>query len=139
MTAATSCRRQLPTSGQLDPDAGSATVELAAAIPLLVAVTLAMVSVLGLARDQVLAQGAAREAAREAAIGGDPARASAAARAALPNGRPARVSVATVGHNRVRISVELPVRLPFGVRPLAVKATAVAAREPGPPPLPADR
>ena len=44
---------------------GSATVELAAAIPLLVAVTLAMVGLLGLARDQVLAQGAAREAARE--------------------------------------------------------------------------
>src|SRR5215216_3160352 len=60
--------------GRLGPDAGSATVELAAAIPLLVAVTLAMVGVIGLARDQVLAQGAAREAAREAAMGGDRAR-----------------------------------------------------------------
>ena len=50
--------------GCVGPDAGSATVELAAAIPLLVAVTLAMVGVIGLARDQVLAQGAAREAAR---------------------------------------------------------------------------
>jgi hypothetical protein len=139
MMTATSFRRPPPTSGELDPDAGSATVELAAAIPLLVAVTLAMVSLLALARDQVLAQGAAREAAREAALGGDPARASAAARAALPNGRPARVSVGTAGHNRVRVSVELPVRLPFIVRPLVIKATAVAAREPGPPPLPADR
>ena len=114
-------------------------MELAAAIPLLVAVTLAMVGVLGLARDQVLAQGAAREAAREAAIGGDDARASAAARAALPPGRVARVAVMAAGPRRVRASVELPVGLPFGARPVVIRATAVAAREPGPPPIPADR
>ena len=120
------------------PDAGSVTVELAAAIPLLVAVTLAMVGILGLARDQVLAQGAAREAAREAAIGGDDTRASAAARAALPPGRAANVTVSAVGSRRVRVSVELPVGLPFGARPVVIKATAVAAREPGPAPPPAD-
>jgi len=118
---------------------GSATVELAAAIPLLVAVTLAMVGLLGLARDQVLAQGAAREAAREAAIGGDLARASAAARAALPPGRAAEVAVVPDGAARVRASVELPVGLPFGVRPVVIKATAVAARELGPAPTPADQ
>jgi hypothetical protein len=121
------------------PDSGSATVELAAAIPLLVAVTLAMVAVLGLARDQVLAQGAAREGAREAAIGGDPARASSAARAALPPGRSAEVVVVADGPARVRASVELPVGLPFGVRPVVIRATAVSARELGPPPAPADR
>jgi hypothetical protein len=121
------------------PDAGSVTVELAAAIPLLVAVTLAMVGILGLARDQVLAQGAAREGAREAAIGGDDARASAAARAALPPGRAANVTVVAAGPHRVRVSVELPVGLPFGARPVVVKANAVAAREPGPAPPPADR
>jgi hypothetical protein len=126
-------------TGRLEPDPGSATVELAAAIPLLVAVTLAMVGLLALARDQVLAQGAAREAAREAAIGGDLTRAAAAAKAALPLGRAARVAVAPDGAARVRASVELPVGLPFGVRPVVVKATAVAAREPGPPPAPADR
>jgi Flp pilus assembly protein TadG len=114
-------------------------VELAAAIPLLVAVTLAMVGVLGLARDQVLAQGAAREAAREAAIGGDDTRASAAARAALPPGRAANVTVMAAGPHRVRVSVELPVGLPFGVRPVLIRSTAVAAREPGPAPTPADR
>jgi hypothetical protein len=124
--------------GERLADAGSATVELAAAIPLLVAVTLAMVALLGLARDQVLAQGAAREAAREAAIGGDEASASAAARAALPPGRPARVAVVPAGPDRVRVLVELPVGLPFGARPVVVRATAVAAREPGPPPAPAD-
>jgi Flp pilus assembly protein TadG len=135
--AADTLRRSV--AGRLAPDFGSATVELAAAIPLLIAVTLAMVSLLGLARDQVLAQGAAREAAREAAVGGDPTRALAAARAALPPGRAARVAVAPEGATRVRASVELPVGLPFGVPPVAVKATAVAAREPGPPPVPADQ
>jgi Flp pilus assembly protein TadG len=127
-------RRPRLRTGALEPDAGSATVELAAAIPLLVAITLAMVGLLGLARDQVLAQGAAREAAREAAISGDEARASAAARAALPAGRPAEVTVAPAGPDRVRISVELPVGMPFGARPVVIRAVAVAAREPGPPP-----
>ena len=131
-------RRPGPGSGPR-PDAGSVTVELAAAIPLLVVLTLALVSILGLARDQVLAQGAAREAAREAAIGGDEARASAAARAALPPGRAARIAVMAAGPRRVRASVELPVGLPFGARPVVIRATAVAAREPGPPPIPADR
>jgi hypothetical protein len=35
--------------------------------------------------------------------------------------------------------VELPVGLPFGARPVAVRATAVAAREPGPSPIPANQ
>jgi uncharacterized protein (UPF0261 family) len=113
---------------------GSVTVELAAAIPLLVAVTLAMVGLLGLARDQVLAQGAAREGARQAAIGGDRASAVAAARAALPAGRSARVAVADAGPGRVGVRLDLPVRLPFGVPLVTVRASAVAALEPGPPP-----
>jgi Flp pilus assembly protein TadG len=122
-----------------EPDAGSATVELAAAIPLLVAVTLAMVGIIGLARDQVLVQGAAREAAREAAMGGGPARAVAAARAAIPPGRTSKVTVAAAGPDRVRVTVRLPVRLPFGMQPVMVSATAVAALEPGPPPAPSER
>jgi Flp pilus assembly protein TadG len=126
------------TTGRLRPESGSATVELAAAIPLLVAVTLAMIGLLALARDQVLAQGAAREAAREAAVGGELARASTAARAALPPGRTAEIVVTSDGA-RVRATVELPVGLPFGVRPVVIRATAVAARELGPPPNPADQ
>jgi hypothetical protein len=114
-------------------------VELAAAIPLLVAVTMAMVGVVGLARDQVLAQGAAREAAREASMGGDRTRAVAAARAALPAARASLVTVTAAGPDRVRVSVKLPVRLPFGVQPVVVSATAVAALEPGPPPPPSDQ
>ena len=89
-------------TGPIEPSAGSATVELAAAIPLLVAVTVAMVAILGLARDQLLAQGAAREAAREAAVGGDPLRASAAARAALPAGRAARTARKNVSESSAR-------------------------------------
>jgi Flp pilus assembly protein TadG len=123
--------------GRRGRQAGSATVELAAAIPLLVAVTLAMVGLLGLARDQVLVQGAAREGAREAAIGGDPLRAEAAARAALPDGRTVRVALGDAGQGRVRVRVELLARLPFGVPFVPVRATAVAAVEPGPPPPPA--
>jgi hypothetical protein len=132
-------RQPRSATGPPGPDTGSVTVELAAAIPLLVAVTLAMVSLLGLARDQVLAQGAAREAAREAAIGGDVPWASAAARAALPPGRAATVAVVAADSHRVRVSVELPVGLPFGVHPVAIRATAVAAREPGPSPTPANQ
>jgi hypothetical protein len=116
---------------------GSATVELAAVIPLLVVVTLAMIGLVGIARDQVLAQGAAREGAREAALGGDRARAVSAARAALPSDRPARVSIAPAGIGRVRVEVELPVRLPFGVPMVTVRAAAVAVEELGPPPSPA--
>jgi Flp pilus assembly protein TadG len=130
--------RTRPARRRRESDAGSATVELAAAIPLLVAVTLAMVGVVGLARDQVLAQGAAREAAREAAIGGDRTRAVAAARAALPPARASRVTVVSAGPDRVRVSVQLQVRLPFGVQPVAVSAAAVAALEPTPP-VPAPR
>ena len=136
--AAAPCRQAPSPLGGPEPAAGSATVELAAAIPLLVAITLAMVGLLGVARDHVLAQGAAREAAREAAVGGGETRASAAARAALPPGRPATITVVAAEPDRVRVSVELPVGLPFGARPLVIKAVAVAAREPGPPP-PLDR
>ena len=112
---------------------GSATVELAAAIPLLVAVTLAMVGVIVVARDHVLAQGAAREGAREAALSGDRARAAAAARAALPRGRGARVSVTPRPPGLVRVEVVLVTRVLPGST-VTVRAAAVSAVEPGPPP-----
>jgi TadE-like protein len=116
------------------PQRGAVTVELVGVIPLLVVVTLAMVSLVAVARDQVLAQSAAREGAREAALGSGEARAVSAARAALPPGRPARVTVVPAGSDRVRVTVELGVRLPFGAPPVTVRAQAVALREPGPVP-----
>jgi Flp pilus assembly protein TadG len=116
------------------PQRGAVTVELVGVIPLLVVVTLAMVSLVAVARDQVLAQGAAREGAREAALGSDDARAASAARAALPIDRPARVTVIPAGSDRVRVRVELDVRMLFGAPPVTVRADAVALREPGPVP-----
>jgi hypothetical protein len=113
------------------------TVELVGVIPLLVAVTLAMAGLIAVARDQVLAQGAALQGAREAALGEDDARAVAAARASLPAGRAARVTVSPAGAGRVRVTVELGVRLPFGVPPVTVRADGVALREPGLAPRPA--
>jgi hypothetical protein len=111
-------------------------VELAAVIPLLVVVTIAMVGLVSIARDQVFAQGAAREGAREAALGGDPARAVSAARAALPASRPAKVTVTPAGAGLVRVEVQMSARLPFGAPVVTVHAAAVAALEPGPPPAP---
>jgi hypothetical protein len=113
---------------------GSATVELAAAIPLLLAVTLAMVGVIVVARDHVLALGAAREGAREAALSGDHARAAAAARAAVPAGRRARVTVSSAPPRLVRVEVVLVARVPPSPAAITVRAAAVAAVEPGPPP-----
>jgi hypothetical protein len=115
---------------------GSATVELAAAIPLLLAVTLAMVGVIVVTRDHVLALGAAREGAREAALSGDQARAAAAARAAVPAGRRARVTVTSLPPRLVRVEVVLVARIPPSPAPITVRAAAVAAVEPGPPPAP---
>jgi Flp pilus assembly protein TadG len=116
---------------------GSATVELAAAIPLLLAVTLVMVGVIVVARDHVLALGAAREGAREAALSGDQARAAAAARAAVPAGRQARVTVSSQPPRLVRVEVILVARVPPNPAVVTVRAAAVAAVEPGPPPAPA--
>ncbi|HEX8862231.1 MAG TPA: TadE family type IV pilus minor pilin [Actinomycetes bacterium] len=110
------------------------TVELVGIIPLLVAVTLAMVGLIAVARDELLAQGAAREGAREAALAADDARAAAAVRAVLPPGRAARVAVLPAGPDRVRVSVSLETRLLFGVPPVEVRAEAVALRESGPSP-----
>jgi Flp pilus assembly protein TadG len=113
---------------------GSATVELAAAIPLLAAVTLAMVGVIVVARDAVLVQGAAREGAREAALVGDRARAAAAARAAVPAGRSVRVSVTPLPSGLVRVEVVLAARVLPGTAAISVRAAAVSAVEPGPAP-----
>jgi Flp pilus assembly protein TadG len=134
--AAMAWRRLRSTGPRLDSAAGSATVELAAAIPLLIAVTFGMIGLIGVARDQVLVQGAAREGAREAALSGDPGRAMAATRAALPAGRPAAVHVTAPSGGRVRVEVELPARLLPTLPPVRVRASAVAAVEPGPPPAP---
>ncbi|GMU78399.1 MAG: hypothetical protein AMXMBFR46_11940 [Acidimicrobiia bacterium] len=63
---------------------GQATVELALLLPLLVMAMLAVIQVGLLVRDHLAVVHAAREAAREASVTPDPARAVAAARRTLP-------------------------------------------------------
>jgi hypothetical protein len=79
----------------------------------------------------VMAQGAAREGARAAAMSGDRSDAAAAARAALPASRHAQVNVSRPQRDRILVEVRLPVPLPY-VRRLAVSAEAVAAVERNP-------
>ena len=113
-------------------------VELVAMIPMLAAVTLALVGVVLLAGDQVLVTAAAREGARSAAVGASPAEAAAAARSALPGrGNDAEILVERLAPNLVRVRVRLPARLVPGDR-LAVSAVAVAAVEPDLPRAPED-
>ena len=73
---------------------GSAVVEFALVLPLLLAVLAASVEVVVVGRTQLELVHAAREGAREAAVATDPARAVAAVRAALPDDLGLRAVVA---------------------------------------------
>ncbi len=111
-------------------DEGSAVVEFALVVPLVILVLLAAVEVALVARTQLEVVNAAREGAREAATSPDPARAVAAARAALgPRGRDARVTVRrpdVVGEKAV-VVVRVPHRVAapvFGGRAVELAARA---------------
>jgi Flp pilus assembly protein TadG len=85
-------------------DAGQAAVELALALPIVVALTLGLVQVLAVAADQLAVELAAREGARAAAVAADPSAAAAdAAGAAVPLD-PLGVSAVT-GAGRVTVTV----------------------------------
>jgi hypothetical protein len=89
---------------RLGRDAGQAAVELALALPVVVALALGLVQVLAVAADQLAVELAAREGARAAAVAADPAGAAAhAARTAVPLD-PLEVSAAT-GGGRVTVTV----------------------------------
>ena len=91
-------------------DRGSAAVEFALVLPLVLFVMLAAVEVAVAARVQLEVTGAAREGAREAATTPEPERAVAAVRRALGDaGRRARVSV--VREHVVGGTAEVVVRL----------------------------
>jgi hypothetical protein len=111
---------------------GTSTLEFAMALPLLAAMTVALCGVVLLTREAVLAQGAAREGARAAAVSGDQSLAAAAARAALPAGRDATVTVSRLGSDRVKVEVWLSLSMPYADR-IRIPAEAVAAVEPGEP------
>lgn len=91
------------------PDRGQATVELALVLPLAVLLLLAIIQVALVARDRNLVTHAAREAARAAAVDGDPAAAVRAAERAGPLD-PNRMQVRVRGRDGVGSRVEVTVR-----------------------------
>jgi hypothetical protein len=103
------------------------TLELAACLPALVMIVAALLGVLAVGSGEVRAQDAAREAARAAARGA-PAEGIALATAQAPG---ARVDLSTSG-DVVTARTSLDVRLLVGwLPPVVVRASAVAAVEPG--------
>jgi hypothetical protein len=112
-------------------DRGSAVVEFALVVPLVLVLLLGLVEVALVARTQLEVVNAAREGAREAAASPDPADAARAARAALgESGSSARVSVRrpdAVG-SLAEVRVMLPYRVAgplFGGVGVEVKGRAV--------------
>lgn len=99
-------------------------------VPLLAAVTLALVWLLSLAGTHVRVVDAAREVARAAARGEPPGTAVALGRRVAPSG--ARITVRTAG-DEVVVDVVAAVEAPAGLLgflpPLRVGARAVAATE----------
>lgn len=93
---------------------GSAVVEFALVVPLVLALLFGVVEVALVARSQLLVIGAAREGAREAAASPDPAAATQAARSVLgERGASVRISVrrpAVVG-KAARVTVTMPYRI----------------------------
>lgn len=110
---------------------GAVTAELAMAMPLLVALTMALAWLLSLAHGQILVVDAAREAARFAARGEDDARAHELAGRIAPRG--ARVSLAREGE-WVVVSVQArvaPLRgVLGGLGAVTLSSEATAAVEP---------
>ncbi|MEA3509953.1 MAG: TadE family type IV pilus minor pilin [Actinomycetota bacterium] len=93
---------------------GSAVVEFALVVPLVLALLLGLVEVALVARTQLEVVNAAREGAREAAASPDPSQAVRAARAALGEiGSSARVSVRRP--DVVGRLAEVQVTLPYSV------------------------
>jgi Flp pilus assembly protein TadG len=84
-----------------DADGGSAAIEFALVLPLVILVLVASIEVLAVARSQLQLTHAAREAAREAASTPDPSAAVAAARSALPGDLASRAEVTVEREHRV--------------------------------------
>ena len=127
--------RASPTSQAPVTQAGQATVELALLLPLVLALLVLVVQVGLVVRAQVLVVQAAREAARSAALEGDPNLAIAAGRRATPLGAgPLSVTVtmadtggAVVGSARYAIDVGIT-GLGF-TRRIVVESTVAMRRE----------
>lgn len=115
--------------GRRRDDAGGVIVEIALAIPALVAIVVALVWVVSLGATYVRALDAAQTAAREVARGGDPGAAAATVDRVLPGGtlriRPEGDLIAA----EVSRAVSIPVPILSGIT-ATVRAEAVAQAEP---------
>jgi Flp pilus assembly protein TadG len=102
-----------------DRESGSAAVEFALVLPLVLVVALALVQVGLLARDRLLLEAAARAGARAAAVEADDTAILAAALAAAPDLDPSAstLAVARAGAQgdpvTVSISYDEPIRVPL--------------------------
>ena len=100
-------------------DRGSATVEFALVLPVLLIVSLAVVQIGLLVRDQLVLVAAARSGAREAAVTADDGAVRAAVERAATTVAPGAITmeVARDGARGAQVSVHLeyraPVRVPF--------------------------
>ncbi|HSM01604.1 MAG TPA: TadE family type IV pilus minor pilin [Acidimicrobiia bacterium] len=92
-------------------DRGSAAVEFALVLPVVLLVLLAAVEVAVAARVQLEVSSAAREGAREAATSPEPERAVAAVRRALGGETGSRARVSVAREHRVGGTAEVVVRL----------------------------
>jgi Flp pilus assembly protein TadG len=116
-------------SRRRNKDGGSASVELAVALPSLVLLVMAGVAMVSLATGQMRCVDAAREAARAVARGDSASVAYAIARQVAPRG--AEVRVESSGE---RVIVTVSARgqaLSRLVAPMPISGRAVALREPG--------
>lgn len=111
-------------------DPGAVTAELALGIPLLLALTVALVWMLAVGAAQVRVIDASREAARAVARGDDAAAAEQVARRIAPPGASVRI---LSGDGEVQVTtrarVDAPGGLLGGLRGITVAAVAVALVE----------
>ncbi|MEP6696632.1 MAG: TadE family type IV pilus minor pilin [Pseudonocardiales bacterium] len=113
-------------------DRGSATAELATALPVLVLLLAVALGAVGAVTAQLRCVDAAREGARAAARGESSARAASFARQVAPSGARVEVSAGDAGTVAVTVSSQVP--LAGRLLPVTVQARAVAWTEPGVPP-----
>jgi hypothetical protein len=108
-------------SSQLELDAGQASVELVAVVPLVLLVGLVAWQLLLAGHSLWLAASAARAAARADTVGRS---AEAAARSALPEALERELSVERLREGGVRVSVRVPAVLQSFDTPVRVSARA---------------
>jgi Flp pilus assembly protein TadG len=109
-------------------DSGTATAELAVVLPVLMLVAVAAMTAVSVLLAQLRCVDAAREAARAAARGEDPAVVRSVAGRAAPEGAVVRVVV-----SGTEVRVDVTAVTGAGILPgLRVAGTAVALREPEP-------